>query len=157
MSGGGPGWRDKLKAIWEYVKTVWGILSGIPTVLTLIDSWVHFFGISSAIKPEVYVLTLVSVAIVFLWEVGRSQQTTARSPEYSKMMRRAGLYVVPSLLFYFLFSVGTRYFEHHLPEGDLALGVLLWGLALCFAIAISQITRTLVVLGLKVYIGKHRP
>ena len=147
---------DAIKGVWEYLKTIQGALSALPGFIALVDAKADLLRISSAIKPLVYVLAVCFVAFVFLSEVARYIKTNANSPEFKRMGMRAKTYFICFVVAAGLYWVGIRYFETNLPNELWLEQAALYGFAVAAALSFGELTRALVISGLRIYIAKHR-
>jgi hypothetical protein len=146
---------DDIRAIRDYVKSLYGFLSGIPGAIVVLDRWGGWLPISSALKPWIYVLTAGSVLYVLFAEVSRYIQSLPGSAELKQMGRRATVHFVWSVVCIGFHFVGVRWLT---PDsvGEVWLNATLFVLMLLFAVATMEITRSLAILGLRIYVVKYR-
>jgi hypothetical protein len=148
---------EVLKEVWEYLKSLQGMVSTLPGIIAAVDNWADLLRISSAIKPLVYVLAISLIVYVFLSEVARYIRTSTASPEFGQMGKRGSVHLIWFLVIAGLYWIGVRYFEMNLP-GQLWLEeAALYGFAVAVALAFAEITRALAIHSLRIYISKNRP
>ena len=151
------GISQSIKAIWEYVKTLQGILSCLPGVITVADVWADLLGISSAIKPRVYILAIGFVVYSFFSEVARYSQTRSGSAGFERMGKRATIHFACFAGAAWSYWAGAGYLEMNLPAQLWVAEALLSGLAILAAVSVMEMTRALAIHGLRIYISNHRP
>src|SRR2546425_5563978 len=152
-----PDFVETLKEALKYAKSVPGILSALPGLVTAIDANTNLFGISSAIKPEVYVFALGWVGFGFIAQPSNYINVRNNSDEFKAMKRRANIALVLFFLAACGYWLGTSYFEIHVPSSALAERAILLGLAFLAAASVEELTRAFVIHGLRIYIQKYRP
>lgn len=154
-----PGNQDTvatIRAVWEYLKSLQGTASALPTAVAVVDAWADLLGISSAIKPLVYILAICFVAYVFLSEVSRYIQTTTGSADFDKMGKRAARHFIIFLGSCGVYWIGISYLELN-PTDQLWLEqAVLFLFASAAALAFAEITRALAIHGLRIYISTYR-
>lgn len=148
---------EQLKAVLGYLRSLAGFASAAPGLVAVLDSWASFLGISSAIKPLVYVVAVVAIAYVFFSEVARYIRTSSSSPEFSRMPDRARLHFVSAAILAAVYWVGVSYLETHLPAQEWLQRAALVGSMIVVVSAFAELTRAFAILGLRIYIAKNMP
>ncbi len=152
----GKGTAETIRAVWGYLKSLQGALSCLPGGITILDAWANFLGISSAIKPWVYFLVACFVAYVFFSETARYVRKDTDSPEFGKMGKRASIHFTYFVVTSCAYWAGIRYFDMNLPGQPWLENTVLSGFAVLAALSVMEITRALVIQGLRIYISKRR-
>ena len=143
---------EKVKDWVEVFKTIWGYIGAIPAVLAGSDAWLHFLGISSAIKPEVYVLSFVAIVFSAGIQVARYYGITLESPHFVSMLPRARNHVIVAAVSFSICYLLRSTAQSWMPANPLQRQLLLLALMFLWAVTFGTIAGGFAILGLRFFL-----
>jgi uncharacterized membrane protein len=140
--------KSTAQATKEYFSTIQGYLSILPTIASLVDAAAGWLPISTALKPWVYIITVVLTGFVIWIEVGRTSGVNLSEDEKNRMRRRAWLHLALAVVLLGAYWVLGTVLGAFLP-GQLAIQTaLLFVLAILIGGAIAEVSHSFAILAL---------
>jgi hypothetical protein len=154
MKGSTP--DNKGKYWLEVFKTVWGYVGAIPAVVAGFDAWLQFLGISSAIKPDVYVLSFVGILFAAGIQVSCYYGIVVESPQFASMLGRARIHIIVAAISFAICYLLRSTAQSWMPENPWQRQLLLLFLMFLWAVTFASIAAAFTILGLRVFLVRRQ-
>src|ERR1043165_370763 len=146
---------ESLKVIVKYLKTPAGLGSTVPGVVGLSNIALKFIPIPALVRPTIYVIILFGVLYVFYYEAALYATATPGDILFTKMQRRASVHFAIATASAFTYFLGLSILDVHMPSREDVVDALIWLSAMVAVVALVELTRSIIILGLKSFIANR--